>query len=60
MIWFSDSLASQIGSFVPSSQAFGFLTLSSCGAHPHDRVNIDPSNHIWWDEEFGNSLGELT
>src|SRR6202011_5871642 len=55
-IWFSDSIASQIGSFVPSSLAFTFYTLSSCGAHPHDGVNIDPVNEIWWDEEFANAL----
>jgi streptogramin lyase len=59
-IWFSDSLASQVGSFAPSNRAFTFYQLSSCGAHPHDGLNIDPSNHVWWDEEFSNALGELT
>jgi streptogramin lyase len=59
-IWFSDSLASQVGNFVPATGVFTFRAMSSCGAHPHDGLNVDPSNHIWWDEEFINALGKLS
>jgi len=59
-IWFSDSLASQVGGFVPASGTFTMYQMSSCGAHPHDGLNSDPAGHIWWDEEFINALGELS
>ena len=35
------------------------LPLQGCSSHAHDGLAIDPRNHVWWDEEFANALGEL-
>jgi hypothetical protein len=34
-------------------------SLSNCGAHPHDGLNLDGAGNVWWDEEFADAIGEL-
>jgi len=57
-VWVTDALQSQVIALTPSTDATSVTQLSSCGAHPHDGLNHDPSSDIWWDEEFANALGE--
>lgn len=60
VIWFDDSLSSQVGSYTPGS-GFSMYTLEgsvSSGSHPHDGLIVDHSRNIWLSEEFGNRLVE--
>src|SRR3984893_3865013 len=59
LVWFDNSLTAQVGSFNPSNNTFAMTSLSNCGAHPHDGLNVDGAGNVWWDEEFANALGEL-
>jgi len=58
-VWSDDSLSAQLFSFDPSAGQFSGYALTNCGAHPHDGLNVDSSNHLWWDEEFANNIGNL-
>jgi streptogramin lyase len=58
-VWFDNSLTAQVGSFTPSTGAFGMITLSNCGAHPHDGLGLDSGRNVWFEEEFANAIGEL-
>jgi len=62
LIWVDDSLSAQVGNYNPSTNQFALESLASCGAHPHDGLNLDAAlpPHVWWDEEFANALGRLT
>ncbi|MFL5660145.1 MAG: hypothetical protein ACJ8BW_02210, partial [Ktedonobacteraceae bacterium] len=57
LVWFDDSLQSIFGSF-PQGGTGSFTTYGSPSpnSHPHDGLNVDPQNRIWFDEEFGNKL----
>jgi len=57
LVWFDDSLQSIFGSF-PQSGTGSFTTYGSPSpnSHPHDGLNVDKQNRIWFDEEFGNKL----
>jgi streptogramin lyase len=59
LVWFDDSLQDFFGSF-PYSGSGGFTTYSvlAANAHPHDGLNVDAQNRIWFDEEFANKLAE--
>jgi streptogramin lyase len=57
-VWSDDSLSNQIAAFTTSNATFTFYQ-ESC-VHTHDGLNVDPLNNVWWDEEFANTLGELT
>ena len=59
IVWFDDSLASQVGSFDKATGAFALYNLSACGNHPHDGLGLDASARPWWDEEFVNAIGKL-
>ena len=59
LIRLDNSLTAQVGSFNPVSGAFAMTTLSNCSAHPHDGTSLDTHGHLWFDEEFGNAIGEL-
>jgi streptogramin lyase len=58
-VWLDNSETDQVGSFTPSTGAFAMSTLSSCSAHPHDGLNLDPAGDVWFDEQFTNAIGEL-
>jgi streptogramin lyase len=59
-VWLDNSLTAQIGTFDPSSGTFALNTLSNCRAHPYDGLSADPAGNIWFDEEYGGAIGELT
>ncbi len=59
LVWFDNALTAQVGSFNPSSNAFAMYSLSNCSAHPHDGLVLDGGGNVWFDEEFGNAIGEL-
>jgi streptogramin lyase len=54
LIWLDDSLQNTFGSFPAGGGAFSFF--QSPGNHPHDGLNVDSQNRIWFDEEFSNRL----
>src|SRR5205085_12582160 len=49
-IWLDDTLSNQVGVYNPAAHQFTLDNLS-CGVHPHDGLNLDPTLHVWWDEE---------
>ena len=55
-IWLDDSLQNTFGSFPTGGGSFSFY--NSPGNHPHDGLNVDSQNRIWFDEEFSNKLAE--
>jgi streptogramin lyase len=58
-IWFDDSLQSIFGSFPGSgSGSFAIYTTQTTQSHPHDGMNVDSQNRIFFDEEFANKLAE--
>ena len=54
LIWLDDSLQNTFGSFPIGGGSFSFSP--SPGSHPHDGLNVDSQNRIWFDEEFANKL----
>jgi streptogramin lyase len=56
-IWFDDSLQGIFGSFPDSGTgSFSVYSAPSQNAHPHDGLNVDIQNRIWFTEEFANKL----
>ena len=56
-IWLDDSLQNTFGSFPIGGGSFSFYS-SPSGGHPHDGLNVDSQNRIWFNEEFANKLAE--
>ena len=58
-VWFDDSLQSIFGSFpVNGTGSFSTYNTPTTNSHPHDGLNVDGQNRIWFDEEFANKLAE--
>jgi len=57
LIWLDDSLQNTFGSFPIGGGSFSFYDSPTPG-HPHDGLNVDSHNRIWFDEEFANKLAE--
>jgi streptogramin lyase len=58
LIWLTDSLQNTFGSFPTAGGSFSFY--NSPGSHPHDGLNVDAQDRIWFDEEFANRLAVAT
>jgi streptogramin lyase len=59
LIWFDDSLQNTFGSFpVSGTGAFSMYNAPSSRSHPHDGLNVDSLNRIWFDEEYAEKLAE--
>ncbi|HEV2581089.1 MAG TPA: hypothetical protein VGT44_09570 [Ktedonobacteraceae bacterium] len=57
-VWFDDSMQGIFGSF-PDSGTGSFSTYPApTQQHPHDGLNVDAQNRIWFTEEFANKLAE--
>src|SRR3989440_5392067 len=54
LIWLDDSLQNTFGSFPIGGGSFSFY--NGPGGHPHDGLNVDSQNRVWFDEEFANKL----
>ena len=55
-VWLDDSLQNTYGSFpLDASSGFTFYNTPS-GGHPHDGLNVDAQNNVWFNEEFANKL----
>jgi streptogramin lyase len=55
-VWLDDSLQNTYGAFpVDASSGFAFFNAPS-GGHPHDGMNVDAQNNVWFNEEFANKL----
>ncbi len=53
-IWVTDSLMNAFGSIPVGGGPFTFY--NAPGNHPHDGLNVDGQNRVWFDEEFSNAL----
>ena len=55
-VWLDDSLQNTYGYFpLDASSGFTFYNTPS-GGHPHDGLNVDTQNNVWFNEEFANKL----
>ena len=60
-VWFDDALQSVYGSFPASgSGSFALYPTPTSNSHPHDGLNVDSQNRIWFDEEFVNKLAKAS
>jgi virginiamycin B lyase len=57
-IWLDDSLQNTFGSFPMGGGTFSFYNAPTSAGHPHDGLNVDTLNRVWFDEEFANKLAE--
>jgi streptogramin lyase len=53
LVWFTDSLQDNFGSLPVRGGSFSFF---ASRAHPHDGLNIDTQNRIWFTQEVGSHL----
>jgi streptogramin lyase len=61
LVWFTDALQSIFGSFPDSgSGSFSVYQTPTQNSHPHDGLNVDNQNRIWFTEEFANKLAVAT
>lgn len=61
LVWFDDSLQGVFGSFPDTGTGtFSLYNTPTQNGHPHDGLNVDSQNRIWFDEEFANKLAEAT
>ena len=59
LVWFDDAEQGIFGSFPDSgSGSFATYNTPTSNGHPHDGLNVDGQNRIWFDEEFANKLAE--
>ena len=59
-IWFDDSEQGIFGSFPETGTGFFnvYVAPTTQNAHPHDGLNVDTHNRIWFTEEFADKLAE--
>jgi YVTN family beta-propeller protein len=57
-VWFDDSIQSIFGSLNPTTNQFSIYNTPTSNSHPHDGLNVDKNNIIWFTEEFANKLAE--
>ncbi len=56
-VWFDDSLQSIFGSFPDTGTgSFSVHATPTSNSHPHDGLNVDGHNRIWFTEEFANKF----
>jgi virginiamycin B lyase len=57
LVWFDDAEQGIYGSFPDSGTgSFTLYNAPSANSHPHDGLNVDGQNRIWFNEEFSNKL----
>jgi streptogramin lyase len=55
-IWFTDSLRATLGYYVPATGAVHLQVLTKTDSHPHDGLNIDSNNTVWFTEQNNFAL----
>jgi len=60
LVWFDDSLQSIFGSISSANPQGTSVTYNTPtkSSHPHDGLQVDGQNRIWFDEEFINKIAE--
>ncbi len=59
-VWFDDSLQSIYGSFPDTGTGqFTLYNTPTSNAHPHDGMNVDSQNRVWFTEEFARKLARV-
>ena len=58
LIWFDDSIQGIFGSFPDTGTGSFSMYAAPTPQHPHDGINVDSQNRIWFTEEFANKLAE--
>ncbi len=58
LVWFDDSMLGIFGSFPDSGKGSFSIYNAPTQLHPHDGLNVDSQNRIWFTEEFANKLAE--
>ncbi|HYT42054.1 MAG TPA: hypothetical protein VEP90_06895 [Methylomirabilota bacterium] len=56
LIWFDDSLQNTFGSYATGTGTFSMYTAPSSRSHPHDGLQVDSLNRIWFDEQYAEKL----
>lgn len=59
LVWFDDSLTARVGNLDPSTGKVTLLQIPFLGAHPHDGLEVDKTNTVWFTELFGYRLGKI-
>jgi len=54
LIWITDSIQNEFGAMPAGGGSFTLF--NAPGNHPHDGLNVDGQNRVWFDEEFANKL----
>ncbi|GCE13580.1 virginiamycin B lyase family protein [Tengunoibacter tsumagoiensis] len=55
LVWIDDSITNQYG-YIPAIGGSFSLYYANPGSHPHDGMNVDAQNRVWFNEEFANAL----
>src|SRR2546421_2041817 len=56
LIWFDDSLQNTFGSYATGTGTFSMYTAPSSRSHPHDGLQVDGQNRVWFDEQYAEKL----
>ncbi len=60
-IWFDDSIQSIYGSFPESGNgSFSIYNTPTQNSHPHDGLNVDKQNNVWFNEQYIDKLALAT
>lgn len=60
LVWFDDALQNTFGSFPDTGTgSFSMYTVPTSKSHPHDGLNVDSLNRIWFDEQYGEKVAEV-
>ncbi|MBA2392792.1 MAG: hypothetical protein H0V70_08600 [Ktedonobacteraceae bacterium] len=58
-VWLDDSLQNTYGAF-PIDASSGFTFFNSPSGHPHDGLNVDSLNNVWFNEQYANKIAVAT
>lgn len=57
LVWFDDSLQNSFGSFpATGSGSFSMYLAPSSRSHPHDGLQVDSLDRVWFDEQYAEKL----
>jgi streptogramin lyase len=57
LVWFDDALQNSFGSFPDTGTGtFSMYVAPSSRSHPHDGLQVDSLNRVWFDEQYAEKL----